>query len=124
MRMSEEEYAALIGKRLSKKPAAGPKYSNEKEEVDGIVFHSKKEARRYRDLKVMERLKEIESIELQPKFPVYINDKKVFLYTADFRYRVVGGDEVVEDVKGVRTPVYRIKKRCVEAYYGITIKEL
>lgn len=104
----------------------GNKYRNVKTVVDGITFDSKKEAARYQELKLMERAKEIYNLELQPKFPICIEGKKVFEYRADFRYWVdgVGGRYIVEDVKGVKTDVYKLKKKCVEAAYGIEITEV
>jgi hypothetical protein len=71
--------------------------------VDGITFDSKKEAARYQELKLMERAKEIYKLELQPKFPICIEGKKVFEYRADFRYwDGPAGNCIVEDVKGVK----------------------
>jgi hypothetical protein len=54
--------------------------------VDGIRFASKKEARRYTELKLLERAGEITCLELQPKFPCVVNGKKVCTYIADFAY--------------------------------------
>jgi len=34
------------------------------------------------------------------------------------------GNKIVEDVKGYKTAIYRIKKKCVEAYYNIKIREI
>lgn len=65
---------------------------------------------------------EISDLELQPKYPIHINGIHCFTYVADFRY-VEAGKTITEDVKGMKTPVYRLKKRCVEASYGIQITE-
>lgn len=114
---------------------SGSKLGNEEKIVDGIKFHSKREARRYRDvLKVMLAAGEIEKLELQPKFPLEINGKPVKIrskgypsgrkssYRADFRYRVVEtGEVVVEDVKGFDTDYARLKRAIVECIYGIEI---
>ena len=103
----------------------GNKYKNIKTVVDGITFDSKKEAARYQELKLMERAGTILGLQLQPKFPIFINGKKVFEYRADFQY--YDSDEttrIVEDVKGVKTDVYKLKKKCVEASYGIEITEV
>jgi hypothetical protein len=100
------------------------KYRAIKTEVDGIVFDSKKEAARYQELKLMQKAGEIDWIELQPTYPIEINGKKVFEYRADFLYRKMTGERILEDVKGVKTDIYRLKKKCVEAYYGITITEV
>lgn len=99
------------------------KYKAVKTTVDGIEFASKREAARYQQLKLLEKSGEITKLELQPKFPIFIGGKQVFSYLADFQY-MDGRRRVIEDVKGVRTPLYRLKKRCVEAYYGIEIFEV
>jgi len=103
------------------------KYGNVKTVVDGITFDSKKEAQYYSDLKWREKAGQVDDIQLQPVFPVSINGIKVFTYRADFSYVDVSGKtprEVVVDVKGVKTSLYRVKKKCVEAQYGIKIVEV
>lgn len=97
------------------------KYGNIKTTYAGVVYDSRKEARRAQELDLLTKAGEIFSLEIQPKFPVFINDKKVFTYIADFAYTKKDGTSVVEDVKGVKTPVFNLKRKCVEAYYGITI---
>jgi hypothetical protein len=96
------------------------KYKSKATTIDGIRFASKAEARRYGELKVMLGAGLISDLELQPSFPVRINGIKVFTYKGDFQYRDQGGT-VVEDVKGFKTPVYRLKKKCVEAFYPGTV---
>lgn len=101
------------------------KYRAQKTTVDGITFDSKKEAKRYGSLKMLERAKVIKNIELQPSYPININGIKIAIYKADFRYWHNDLQHTtVEDVKGVRTPVYRLKKKLVEAIYGIEIVEV
>lgn len=123
------------------------KYNAIKTEVDGYIFASKREANRYSELKLLEMAGEISNLELQPEFPVVINDKNICTYIADFKYTtkvkkvVIAPDpnqwnrdmeigsyiadmEIVEDVKGVKTPVYRLKKKLVQALYGIAITEI
>jgi hypothetical protein len=99
------------------------KYRNIKTEVDGIVFDSKAEAKRYAELRLLEKANEISDLRLQPKFNCKIHGQKICTYRADFDY-YVGGQWVVEDVKGFRTPLYRLKKKLVEALYGIEIREV
>ena len=101
------------------------KYNAKRTTVDGISFASKAEAKRYSELKLLEAAGEISGLECQPKFTFCVNDKPAFFYKADFRYRDQSGAHVVEDVKGVRTPVYRLKKKLIElAYPEITIVEV
>jgi hypothetical protein len=99
------------------------KYGARKTEVDGITFDSAKEAKRYGELKLLERAGEIAELELQPKYDLTVKGQKVCTYKADFRY-FEHGCEVVEDVKGMRTPVYRLKKKLMKACHGIEIREV
>lgn len=94
------------------------KYGNRKVIVDDVIFDSVKEANRYQELKLMERAGAIKDLELQPRFelvPKFSHEGETFRkveYVADFRYYDVGLDrEVVEDVKGYKTEVYKIKKK-------------
>ncbi len=101
------------------------KYRNRKTLYQGIWFHSQKEADRYQDLLHRERAGEISHIELQPRYNLVVNGQKLGFYKADFRYRdVATGEVVVEDVKGVRTAVYQLKKKLMKALYGIEIIEI
>ena len=97
------------------------KYNAKKIDIDGITFDSKAEGYRYSQLMLLLAAGEISLLELQPKFDFYIDEKKMFTYRADFRYRS-GLKEIVEDVKGMTTPVFNLKKRIIEADYGIEIR--
>lgn len=92
-------------------------------EVDGYRFASKKEAKRYLELKESQALGTISNLELQPRYPLVVNGEKVGTYVADFRYTSCVGTVIVEDVKGMRTPVYRLKKRLMKALYAIDVLE-
>lgn len=98
------------------------KYGNVKTTVDGITFDSRKEADRYSELKLLERTGAISDLALQPRFPIEINGRKVCTYIADFSYNSYGS-RVFEDAKGMKTAVYKLKKKLVEAQYGITVVE-
>lgn len=100
------------------------KYRAEPTIVDGIRFASKKEAKRYAELNLLAKAGEIGSLELQPKFVFSINGSKLFTYIADFAYWERGGKRIVEDVKGVKTPLYKLKKKIIEASYRIEIAEI
>jgi hypothetical protein len=99
------------------------KYHAIRTEVDGIVFPSRKEARRYQELQLAEKAGVISGLERQVKYPLTINGVKVADYICDFRYRERGVGVVVEDTKGMRTPVYRLKKKIMKALYDIDILE-
>lgn len=118
---SEEEYKNLLKTKKKKKKS---KYSAVKTKVDGIKFDSKKEARRYKELKILEKADEIKSLELQPRFLLQekfkYNGKTIrkIEYVADFRYIDEKGNTIVEDVKGMKTEVYKIKKKIFLKIYG------
>ena len=61
----------------------------------------------------------------QPRFDFVLNGYKIGFYKADFRYiRKSDGVPVIEDVKGYKTDVYRLKKRMVAAFFGREITEV
>jgi len=100
------------------------KYRNVKTEVDGIRFDSRAEAKRYSELKILEKAGEISRLELQPEFVCKVEGKLICKYRADFRY-FTAKERVVEDVKGFKTPIYRLKKKLVEALFkGTRIVEI
>lgn len=104
------------------------KYHAKKTVVDGITFDSRKEADRYLVLKGMEDDGAIEGLrrqvryELVPAFDVDGRHYRPVYYVADFVY-VEDGKTVVEDVKGMRTDVYRLKSKLFARRYGMSIKE-
>ena len=108
-----------------------PKYRNQKVQVDGITFDSRREARRYSELKLLERAGQITDLELQKVYELIpaqyetyarygkkgqrIKDgrrclEKSCTYIADFVYKE-NGQTVVEDTKGMKTEVYNIKRK-------------
>lgn len=99
------------------------KYGGQPTYIDGVRFDSIAESRRYGELKNLERAGLITGLELQPKFAIAINGKHCFTWKGDFAY-FEGNIRAVEDVKGFKTPMYRLKKKCVEAAYNITIREI
>lgn len=102
------------------------KYGAIRTEVDGITFASKKEARRYGELRLLERAGEIGALTLQPRYPLKVNGKLICTYVADFEYYPADPEKakVVEDAKGVRTPVFALKAKLFEALHGFPISEV
>jgi hypothetical protein len=101
------------------------KYGNKPTEVEGITFHSKAEASRYSELRLLEKAGAIVALTVQPRWPLTVNGYKVGTYVGDFAYSdVVSGRFIVEDVKGVRTPVYRLKSKLMLACHGLVIQEI
>jgi hypothetical protein len=107
------------------------KYRNKKVILDGIEFDSRKEAQRWFELRMLERAKEIESLQRQVKY-VLIPSQKIdgktvereCAYIADFVYTEKDGQVVVEDTKGFRTDAYIIKRKLMLERYGIRIREI
>ena len=122
------------------------KYFNKKVVFDGQEFDSKKELRRYKELLLLKKAGEIESLQTQVKFvlipaqydistEVYKKGarkgkpkpgkllEKECAYYADFVY-FERGKMVVEDVKGKKTEVYKIKRKLMLHTYGIKIREV
>jgi len=102
------------------------KFGNTKVVVDGIKFDSKKEANRFGNLKLLQKAGEISDLKLQVKMEIMVKEKKIATYIADFTY-TERGQYVVEDVKSDFTrknPVYRLKKKLIEAIYNLKIKEV
>lgn len=121
------------------------KYGNKKIQSGGQVFDSKKEYKRFCELSLLERAGEITNLQRQVPYllipeqratstevykkgsragqpkPGPVLERKV-VYIADFVYQE-NGETVVEDVKGLRTKEYVIKRKLMLYTYGIRIKE-
>lgn len=114
------------------KRAGHNKYGAVATVVDGVRFSSKAEARRYGELLLLAKAGKIHSLRLQPSFSLdviggFVKDIRVNIgvYKADFDYFDITADtRVIEDVKGFKTPLYRWKKKHVEAQYGCVITEV
>ena len=110
------------------------KYGNKKTVSSGVWFDSKKEAKQYEKLKVLELIGEISDLQTQVKFSLIPSQyegmgkgrkciERECSYIADFVfYR--NGHLVVQDVKGFKTPEYRIKKKLMLSIQGIKIEEI
>jgi len=103
------------------------KYHNCKTIVQDIEFASRKEAKRYQELLWRQQAGEIQDLELQPRYDLVVNGHKLGFYKGDFRYKdVATGQVITEDVKSkaTRTAVYMLKKKLVNALYGVEIREI
>jgi hypothetical protein len=103
-------------------PAKRSKYGNRKTSIDGLTFDSAREARRWQELKMLEVAGEITNLERQKKYALTVNGQQLGVYVADFVF-TERGETVVEDSKGVRTPIYKWKAKHLRAEHGITIRE-
>lgn len=103
---------------------AKSKYGAKPVIIDGIRFASTKEGNRYSELRLLERAGVITQLDIQPKFPLSIDGKHICNYLGDFVY-FENNARVVEDVKGVKTPVYRLKRKMLLACFpGIDHREI
>lgn len=104
------------------------KYGNIKTEYNGVVFMSKKEARYAEQLDFLKKASKdherVVSYEMQVPYKVVVNGKHICKYLADFKVLYADGHVEIVDVKGVRTNVYSIKKKLVEALHDIEIIEV
>ncbi len=92
------------------------KFNARRTEVNGISFASAKEGRRYAELKLLERAGQIRNLELQPRFDLIVNGKKVCRYIADFAF-FEGNERIVLDVKGYETREFKLKRKLFEALF-------
>lgn len=109
------------------------KYGAKKLIIDGETFDSRMEARRWRELRLLQRAGEIDGLQRQVKYVLIPAQKdesghvieRPVSYIADFVYRDARtGEQVVEDVKGAHTKEYIIKRKLLLYRYGIRIKEV
>lgn len=106
------------------------KYKNKKVTQNGETFDSAREARRYGELALLEKVGQITDLQRQVRYALlpsqYVDGKCVergVNYVADFVY-MENGVKVVEDTKGVRTKDYIIKRKLMLYIHGIRIKEV
>jgi hypothetical protein len=97
------------------------KYGAVKTVVDNITFHSKREAARYGELKLLEKSGYISRLELQPVYPIEIDGTHICKVILDFRY-FEGAQRVAEDTKGQDNALSRLKRKLVEAQYRIKVR--
>lgn len=101
------------------------KYKAKPTTIGGIKFASKAEASRYLFLLALEKAGKIDNLMMQPKFIImekfHYHGKciRAIHYVADFQYKEKG-KWIVEDVKGMKTPVYELKLKLFLSLYGST----
>ena len=106
------------------------KYHSRKVTVDGVTFDSRKEAHRYSELLLLERAGAIQNLQRQVKYELIPSQRidgtvveRPCSYKADFVYEK-DGKTVVEDVKGMRTKEYIIKRKLMLKEHSIQINEV
>ena len=106
------------------------KYRNKKTAIGDKVFDSMHEAYRYRELKMLLDAGEISDLQLQvpyelmPSFKLDGETYRGIKYVADFVYKDKSGNTIVEDAKGMRTEVYKMKRKLMAYVHKIKIKEV
>ena len=105
------------------------KYGAIKTMVDGITFDSNRESVRYRELRNMQRAGMVKNITLQPKFLLQDGYRRsdgkrirAINYIADFKVEYPDGHIEIEDSKGIETPIFKIKRKLLEAKYDLILK--
>ena len=125
MRVSQEVYKKLMNHSIDYKQS---KYKNKKVIYNGIKFDSQKERNYYIKLKLLEEKGIISNLKLQVKFELQpsfkFNGKTIrsINYIADFTY-IQDNKLHIVDTKGVRTEVYKIKKKMMQ-YKGYEIEDV
>ena len=102
------------------------KYNNKKTIVDGIKFDSAREAKRWGELKILLKAERIRDLKRQITFNIRADGQHICRYRADFVYSEYAAGkwtEVVEDSKGCRTDVYKLKRKLLRVLHGIDIRE-
>ena len=113
---------------MAKRSKYGVAAKKDRTHKDGTVYMSKLEMnyRKHLDLlkKATNPKNKVVSYSEQVPMEVYINGFKIFKYLLDFKVEYADGRIEYVDVKGILTSIYRLKKKAVEAYFGIKIKEV
>lgn len=101
------------------------KYKAKKVKVDGMVFDSQKEYRRYCELQLLEMQGIISELKRQVRYELIPSQRgeRPVTYIADFVY-MKDGNKVVEDVKGMKTDTYVIKRKLMLWVHDIRIQEV
>lgn len=98
---------------------ARSKYFAKKTEYNGVVYDSAKEAQRAWELDMLLKTGQITNLRRQVRFKL-----SVCTYIADFVYETKEGEQVVEDVKGYKTEIYKLKQKLMKHELGIEVKEV
>lgn len=99
------------------------KYRNVPTTVDGVLFASKKEARRWGELQLLQRAGVIRELRRQVAFPLAVNGVPICKYISDFTYNEGKSNHLtVEDSKGVLTKDCALKLKLMKAIHGIDVR--
>jgi hypothetical protein len=122
-----KKFAIKDGKIVNKSKSS--KFNNIKVDIDGHTFDSKKEAEFYGQLKIKKNAGLIKDFQMQVRYDIIVNSIMIGKYFLDFLVENNDGSIEYIDIKGkdsktnkfIKTGVFALKKRLVEAIYGINI---
>lgn len=122
-----KKFVIKDGKIVTKSKSS--KFNNVKVDIDGHTFDSKKEAEFYGQLKIKKNAGLIKDFQMQVRYDIIVNSIMIGKYFLDFLVENNDGSIEYIDIKGkdsktnkfIKTGVFALKKRLVEAIYGINI---
>lgn len=118
------EAVEACGARVSLNPSANNKYGARRTRKGQNIYDSAKEADRGTVLLLEQRAGRITDLRRQVTIEIVIDGVCVLTYKADFVYREEdSGQIIIEDPKGARTPLYRLKKSLIESLSPLRIRE-
>lgn len=126
MKLEEARKEALTMQAPAPRQPAKPsskasKYGNVPTTLHGHKFASQAEGRHYLRLRAAEQRGEITGLILHPRYRLELGGMTVCFYVADFEYRNAAGELVIEDVKGVLTPAFVLKRKLMKALLGLDV---
>jgi hypothetical protein len=114
------KYIKILEAKLNIMTIVRHKFKAQRCRQDGFKFASKKELKRYNELKILQQTGEVKFFQRQTPWHLPGGVK----YVLDFQVKWSNGNDTYEDVKGYKTPLYLTKKKMVEAIYPIRITEI
>jgi len=122
-----KKFSLKDGKVVNKTKSS--KFNNVKSEIDGHTFDSNKEAEFYGSLKIKKNAGLIKDFSMQVQYDILVNNIHIAYYYLDFKIENNDGSFEYIDIKGkdkksnkfIKTGVFALKKRLVEAIYQIKI---
>lgn len=105
----------------------GNKFNAVKVKLDGYTFDSKAEAKRWCELKLLEKAGKVSWIKVHPRYELYVNGQRIASYKADFLYTDERGRDRIEDVKSPATAKKRdfvLIRKLMRACHGIDVEVL
>ncbi len=99
----------------------------ERRTMDGVVFDSEAEMKRFADLQMLERAGEISDLRRQISYDIEINGQHFCTYTSDHEYLDKTGTPIIEEFKtefSKREQAYSLRRRAFELYHNLKVTEI